>query len=68
MRRGSRSWYRMRAVSGGMFGILAMVIAVEVAQRPGGWSIKLPGAAFVAIALALAFVRVREYLHARSRP
>ena len=67
MQRGSVTWYRMRAVSGSMFGVLAIVIAVEVAQRPGGWNLKLPGVAFVAVALALAFIRIREYLHARSR-
>jgi hypothetical protein len=67
MQRGSLNWYRMRAVSGCMFGVLAVAIAVQVALRPGGWNIKLPGAAFVAVALALAFIRIREYLGARSR-
>jgi membrane protein implicated in regulation of membrane protease activity len=67
MRPRSLTWYRTFAISGAFFGVLAIVIAVEVATHPGPWNTKIPGFAFVAVALALAFIRIREYLRARSR-
>ncbi|GAC1537825.1 MAG: hypothetical protein NVS2B17_10970 [Candidatus Velthaea sp.] len=66
MQRGTLGWYRMRAISGGVFGILGIVIAVQIALRPAPWNTKLFGFAFVAVALALCIVRTRDYLRARG--
>jgi len=56
----------MRAISGSVFGILGIVIAVQIALRPAPWSSKLFGFAFVIVALALFVVRLRDYLRARA--
>ncbi|GAC1417649.1 MAG: hypothetical protein NVSMB64_27490 [Candidatus Velthaea sp.] len=66
MKRGTLGWYRMRAISGAVFGVLGVIIAVQIVVRPAPWNTKLFGFAFVAVALALTIVRTRDYLRARS--
>ena len=43
MQRRSLGWYKMRAISGSVFGILGIVIAVQIALRPAPLLPRLPG-------------------------
>lgn len=66
LQRGSLGWYRYRMFSGLIFMALGAVIAVEIALKPGPFTSKLAGYAFVLVAGALGVVRVQQYLRARS--
>ncbi len=66
MRRGTLGWFRYRMVSGVIFAVLGLVIAGEIATRPGGWQSKIAGLAFAAVAIGLGAIRVVQYLQARA--
>jgi len=66
MTRGSLGWFRYRMISGVIFSLLGILIAVEILLRPGPPQSKIPGFAFALVALALGAVRVGQYLKARA--
>jgi hypothetical protein len=66
MQRGTLAWYRLRMFTGILFAVAGIIIGIELIGRPGAPTAKLPGFAFVAVALALSIVRIQQYLKARS--
>ena len=66
MKRGTLGWYRYRMVSGVIFSVLGIVIATELARRPGVVQSKIAGFAFAAVAIGLGVVRVLQYLAAQK--
>jgi hypothetical protein len=58
--------YKMRAISGSVFGACGIVVAVELAAKPAPGNAKLFAFALPVAMLLLAFVRVRDYLRARA--
>ncbi|HMC47394.1 MAG TPA: hypothetical protein VKJ77_18905 [Caballeronia sp.] len=58
--------YRVRAISGMVFGACAVVVAVELAVKPAPANLKLFAFALPVVMLLLAFVRVRDYLRAKA--
>jgi hypothetical protein len=68
MKRGSMAWFRYRMISGAIFSLLGVVIAVELVLRPGPPQSKIAGFGFALVAVALGVVRIVQYLQARSVP
>jgi dolichyl-phosphate-mannose--protein O-mannosyl transferase len=66
MQRYSRQWYAMRAASGALFGILGIILFVRMILVPAAPSAKLIGFALPVVMIALAVVRIREYLSGRK--
>jgi hypothetical protein len=62
------AWYRYRMISGAIFSLLGIVIAVELVLRPGAPQSKIAGFGFALVAIALGVVRIVQYLQARSTP
>jgi len=58
--------YRMRAISGAMFGVFGIIVAVELAVKPAPVNAKLLAFALPVVMVALAVVRVRDYLRAKA--
>jgi hypothetical protein len=58
----------MRALSGGVFGVLGIILLVRVLIIPAPLNAKLIGIALPVVMIALAAVRIREYLHGRGAP
>jgi len=68
VKRGSTAWFRYRMISGAIFSLLGIVIAVELVLRPGPPQSKIAGFGFALVAIALGVVRIVQYLQARSAP
>jgi hypothetical protein len=66
VKRGTLGWFRYRMISGVIFSVLGIVIAVELALRPGAPQSKIAGFGFAIVAIALGAVRIVQYLQARS--
>ncbi len=66
MKRGSMGWFRYRMISGVIFSVLGIVIAVELVHRAGAPQSKIAGFGFALVAIALGIVRVIQYLQARQ--
>jgi hypothetical protein len=64
--RGTLTWYRYRAITGLVFGLLGIVLAVEIALRPAPPGNKIAGGLFALVAIALGAARVQQYLKART--
>jgi uncharacterized membrane protein HdeD (DUF308 family) len=60
------AWFRYRMISGAIFSLLGIVIAVELVLRPGPPQSKIAGFGFAVVAIALGIVRIVQYLQARS--
>jgi hypothetical protein len=60
------AWFRYRMISGAIFSLLGIVIAVELVLRPGPVQSKIAGFGFALVAIALGVVRIVQYLQARS--
>jgi hypothetical protein len=68
VKRGTLGWFRYRMISGVIFSILGLTIAVELVLRPGAPQSKIAGFGFALVAIALGVVRVIQYLQARTTP
>jgi uncharacterized membrane protein HdeD (DUF308 family) len=68
VKRGSIAWFRYRMISGAIFSLLGIVIAVELVLRPGAVQSKIAGFGFALVAIALGVVRIVQYVQARSTP
>lgn len=68
MKRGTLAWFRYRMISGIIFSILGLIIAGELARRPGAFQTKIAGFGFALVAIALGIVRIVHYVQARKRP
>ncbi len=66
MRRGTLGWFRYRMISGLIFSLLGIVIAVELLLRPGAPQSKIAGLGFAVVAIALGAVRIVQYAQARA--
>jgi hypothetical protein len=66
MKRGTIAWFRYRMISGAIFSLLGLVIAVELVLRPGPVQSKVAGFGFALVAISLGVVRIVQYLQARS--
>ncbi len=66
MKRGTLAWFRYRMISGAIFSLLGIVIAVELVLRPGALQSKIAGFGFALVAITLGIVRIVQYLQARS--
>jgi hypothetical protein len=66
VKRGTLGWYRYRMISGIIFSILGVVIAAELALRPGAPQNKIAGFGFAVVAIALGVVRIVQYFAARN--
>ena len=53
-------------ISGAIFSLLGVVIAIELMIRPGAPQSKIAGFGFALVAIALGVVRIFQYLQARS--
>jgi hypothetical protein len=58
--------YRMRAISGSVFGLCGIIVAIELASKPAPGNAKLFAFALPIAMLLLAAVRVRDYFRARA--
>jgi FAD/FMN-containing dehydrogenase len=58
--------YRIRAISGAMFGLCGIIVAVELAIKPAPGNAKLIAFALPVVMVALAVVRIRDYFRARA--
>jgi uncharacterized membrane protein HdeD (DUF308 family) len=68
VKRGTMAWFRYRMISGAIFSLLGIVIAVELVLRPGPMQSKIAGFGFAIVAIALGVVRIVQYVQARSTP
>jgi len=66
MKRGSTAWLRYRMISGAIFSLLGVFIAVRLILAPGPVQSKILGLGFALAAIALGGARVLQYLQARS--
>ena len=66
MKRGTMGWFRYRMISGLIFSVLGVIIAVELVVRPGAPQSKIAGFAFALVAIGLGITRVVQYVQARS--
>jgi hypothetical protein len=52
---------RIRAILGGLFGLLGVAIAVQILLREGPFNQKLMGLGFAVVLIGLGVVRIRLY-------
>ena len=66
MKRGTLGWFRYRMVSGVIFAVLGIGIAVRIVVIQAPFQGKLLGLPFALIAIGLGVVRVVAYLQIRK--